>query len=369
MVGGENRASDLLDILYSAAGDPSLWMQFLEQLSKSIGAPWVGVIAIDQPAQKRLDLHFGVPDDAAQIYLDYYADKNPWVQAYRGQKLSGWAGTGSSLCPASDFEETEFYNDFCCLFDIYHACAAVLQNQEVDAAVTALRPIAQPDFDRQDVALLAELSPHLRRALLLHGKLLDLKRAVSTAGEILGTVDIALVGLDADGKVCFANGPAESILRSQRGILLENGRLTTRNPSHSADLDRLRKSAADSGNGMPSSSLTVYHEGHSLHLAFFPYRAGLQNAPSSMRVFVTITDPSAQPKSREQILSTLFGLAPAEVRIAMLLVGGMEPKEIAEHTRTTHNTVRFHLKVIYRKTKVSRQSQLVRLVSSLPGNA
>jgi DNA-binding CsgD family transcriptional regulator len=372
MVAGESRAGDLLDMLYSAAGDPSLWAQFLAELSRCMDAPWMGLIAIEPAAQtQRPDLTFGIPDDAARLYRDYYAAQDPWVRAYREQNLLGWAGTGSSLCPPLEFEKTEFYTDFVRLFDIYHVCGTVLPgDQGSDAALTALRRTAQPDFERQDVALLAELGPHVKRALLLHGRLLDLNRALSTVGQILGAVDVALVGLDADGKLRFANGLAESILRGQNGLLLENEKFTARNPRQAAHLDRLRKCAAQCGRGLPaSSSMTVQNGERPLHLTFFPYRGGHDHFPASMRVFATITDPEAQPKSREQLLSTLFGLAPAEARIAMLLVGGMEPKEIAQHTRTTQNTVRFHLKVIYRKTGVSRQSQLVRLISSLPGQA
>jgi len=51
------------------------------------------------------------------------------------------------------------------------------------------------------------------------------------------------------------------------------------------------------------------------------------------------------------------------------LCRSLRPKEISELTETTQNTVRFHLTVIYRKTGVSRQSQLVRPVSMLSGKS
>ena len=56
-----------------------------------------------------------------------------------------------------------------------------------------------------------------------------------------------------------------------------------------------------------------------------------------------------------------------DVSLAMPLVAGLEPREIAEMTRTTPDTVRFQLKSAFRKTGVRRQSELVRLVSRLPG--
>jgi DNA-binding CsgD family transcriptional regulator len=91
--------------------------------------------------------------------------------------------------------------------------------------------------------------------------------------------------------------------------------------------------------------------------------------PGQLKVLVMIADPNVQPKSRDQLLKGLFGLTPAEARVAMLLVAGLGPKEISEQMDTTQNTVRFQLKVVYRKTGVNRQSQLARLISMLPGHA
>ena len=57
-----------------------------------------------------------------------------------------------------------------------------------------------------------------------------------------------------------------------------------------------------------------------------------------------------------------FGLTPTEAEIAARLADGNNINEIANALDIRPGTVRVHLRSIYRKTRVSRQGELVRLV-------
>ncbi len=59
----------------------------------------------------------------------------------------------------------------------------------------------------------------------------------------------------------------------------------------------------------------------------------------------------------------LFDLTPAEARITGLLVEGQSVATIARAQAVTENTVRMHLKSVFAKTGVSRQSELVSLLA------
>lgn len=65
----------------------------------------------------------------------------------------------------------------------------------------------------------------------------------------------------------------------------------------------------------------------------------------------------------------MFGLTPAECRIATLLAEGLPLKRIAEIQGTQHETVRKQLRSIYQKTATNRQPELVRLLLHLPHDA
>jgi DNA-binding CsgD family transcriptional regulator len=61
----------------------------------------------------------------------------------------------------------------------------------------------------------------------------------------------------------------------------------------------------------------------------------------------------------------LYGLTPAEARIAELLVGGATPAQVATELGLRGSTVKTHLLRVYEKTGVHRQSDLIRLAASL----
>ena len=63
----------------------------------------------------------------------------------------------------------------------------------------------------------------------------------------------------------------------------------------------------------------------------------------------------------------LYGLTPSEARVANLLLEGCEVREVAERHGITLETCRFNVKRVLAKTGTRRQSELSRLMMSLPG--
>jgi DNA-binding CsgD family transcriptional regulator len=80
---------------------------------------------------------------------------------------------------------------------------------------------------------------------------------------------------------------------------------------------------------------------------------------------IFVSDPSQKVRPPDVILRVLFGLTPAESRLALLLCDGHTPRQIADLIGVSTNTLKTQLTSIYRKTGTSRQSQLVRLLGSV----
>lgn len=104
-----------------------------------------------------------------------------------------------------------------------------------------------------------------------------------------------------------------------------------------------------------------------LQVVVTPLRATDLPAALLGSVLVFLCDPEAAPSSRASILRKLYGLSPTESRLVDELTAGVELQLAAKRLRLTVHTARFHLKSIFRKTAVNRQSDLVRLVLGLPG--
>jgi len=93
--------------------------------------------------------------------------------------------------------------------------------------------------------------------------------------------------------------------------------------------------------------------------------------PQRVCALVFVTDPERTPGSPLHRLADLYGLTPAESRVAQKLMAGLSTQEVADQNAVSINTVRTQVKSLLSKTDCRRQSQLVRLlyrsVASLAG--
>jgi DNA-binding CsgD family transcriptional regulator len=80
---------------------------------------------------------------------------------------------------------------------------------------------------------------------------------------------------------------------------------------------------------------------------------------------LVIHDPSEETYLRRDILSAMFSLTSSEARLLSALSRGQTLKQYGADSHVTQNTARTHLKSVFAKTKTSRQSDLIRLISGL----
>ena len=76
---------------------------------------------------------------------------------------------------------------------------------------------------------------------------------------------------------------------------------------------------------------------------------------------VYIRDASSKSLASEVVTKQLFNLTKAETALAMELANGLSLEEAAEVLNIRRNTARAHLRSIFSKTGVRRQTELVRI--------
>jgi DNA-binding CsgD family transcriptional regulator len=81
-----------------------------------------------------------------------------------------------------------------------------------------------------------------------------------------------------------------------------------------------------------------------------------------------ISDPESSPPVTQDVLRNLYGLTPAEIRLALKLATGMSLQSAATELAISYKTARTQLAVIFRKTATSRQGELVKILLSSPLN-
>ena len=84
------------------------------------------------------------------------------------------------------------------------------------------------------------------------------------------------------------------------------------------------------------------------------------------KVAVFLSDPNLQQPISIDNLVSVYNLTPSEAQVAISLANGHSIEEIANLSHHSMHTIRSQLKSVFRKTGVSRQSELIKLLLTGP---
>jgi DNA-binding CsgD family transcriptional regulator len=298
------------------------------------------------------------------LYETHFGATDAWYLGAKGKLHTGWIADGRQLCSPDHLKTTEFYNDFLRRFGWLHQCHAIIEiEEETVSAIALLRKASSSPFGEADLRLLRFLTPHLQRAVHLHGRFVDLALHTTISDRALDGFSTAVLCL-RNGRVIFANRAAASICTEKNGIRVSSGELRCTNLSANRALQRLIGgvslfSIEDGG------SMTV-ERNNSEPLRLFVSRVSAETIlPHSANAIVFVWDPEFQSPSLSKLLQSEYGLSHAEIRLVSIISRGNSLNEASEDLHVTYGTVRSQLKSIFHKTQTKRQSQLMKLVLTL----
>lgn len=187
------------------------------------------------------------------------------------------------------------------------------------------------------------------------------RRIVSSA---LDAVPMAVVVVDRNATIRYANMAGERVLDQKDGLLVLQGRLSA---ARSADNSQLRLriesvlTEGDESGMSPWAAMRLERaDGVAWFIRIAPLGLIARPASDSNVAIVLINDPKIPSKPSAAALRQLHGLTYAEAEILGRLTMGMRLQEIARELDISVETVRTHLKAIFTKTGTSRQAELVR---------
>ena len=187
---------------------------------------------------------------------------------------------------------------------------------------------------------------------------------------VLDRLERGVVVTDAEGKVRFANGAADRLLTRGDVLDVTGGRIRGKRSADSRELLGLVQRAARTAVGddsIATDALAVSGDGDGPSLAIVaePLAAAHSDSlghRSEAGAVLFISDSEACTSPSSERLRIVYGLTPAEARLAALVVEGQDSASAALTLGVSPNTVKFHLKTIFDKVGVSRQAELVRRV-------
>jgi len=233
------------------------------------------------------------------------------------------------------------------------------------------RPKTSAPFSSEDKELLRQLVPHLGRVFKVHRLVTSLHERNAAAQHALDLIGTACITLDGQGLVLSRNRRAEALLADGGILRIKDRRMLTALSVEQRALDVCVFSACAYGAGKvsdPGSGAVVLHSGKGtpVYVSVLPYHSSWSLLESRPSALVFITTPEEQGHGEHRLWQAMFGLSPAECRVAEMMKQGVEVAEISETIKIKVDTVRYYQKSIYRKTGVRGQSQLMRLLTRIP---
>ena len=219
------------------------------------------------------------------------------------------------------------------------------------------------------IRTIRRLAPHLRHFARVRHAMANAGALSASLTALLENGRSGFVQLNGRGRILEANDRARDILLKRDGLSDAGGTLVARLPGENAELQRLLAGAliphgAQGAGG--SVKITRTKTRTPLVLEICPVRTGgAGRRARDIAVLVLLVDPAARPRIDPAFAAAVLGLSPAESRVAVDLAAGQTIAGIAVELGCGESTVRTHVRRIYRKLAVHKQTDLVRRIMSL----
>ena len=371
------RSSHIVPEIYEATIDPSHWDYVVTMIAKLTRSK----SACLYYKNKEMDVastiaQFGLPEGEHMNFNDQCDTLDDMF--CRKQK----GNVDDSICtqfyPGSNGvmqNDSDLYVDWMKPHGIYHVGGAqVVDTVNHKAGIAILRDEKAGAWTDGDLRVINEILPHLRRALNIHSEFTHLRLRQDALLKGLDRLVIGLILYDSNAQPVYINPTARAIIDGHPGMQLQDGDLFLTNPD---DERNLRKTIIDTAGIDPEDSwkqsvaIGITHPDVEapLPLLVTPMHANLITSDldyDGARVAVFLSDPNMEQPISIENLASVYKLTRSEAQVAISLANGHSIDETANSSNHSAHTIRSQLKSVFRKTGVSRQSELIKLLLTGP---
>jgi len=239
------------------------------------------------------------------------------------------------------------------------------------------RPLGQDHASAAEIALMRRLTPHLSQAMKIHMRMAIQNAEHQTRDLLVGHSTTGVAFLDVTGRVLMLNPAAEDIISDTRnGMDVRDGQILFGNAANANQTNRLIADAiaTAAGTGLKPAGAVLIHRAEGLPLTVIAVPLpqatgeveGLPISPTGPTVALLICDPNRARGLPDSLLRTVFGLTPAECRVAQALAAGQTPGEYADMAGVGIRTVRTHISRLLAKTGARNRIELMRILGGIP---
>jgi DNA-binding CsgD family transcriptional regulator len=354
---------EIIDRIYEAALVPGQWREVLDHLAALAGCSGGLVVSARDHVANRTVL----TESVRELY-EIATKEGWWSRNTRGEVLlslpSAEFHSDADHFTMQDMSREPIYRDLLWPLGWGYATATHIQIPNGDTLILSLeRRRDHGPVEREAVARLTELRPHLARSALLASRLAF--EQVRSANEAFGMTGLPSAAINVTGRIIDSNALFDQ--RFEKTAIGAGSRFKLSNADANAVLEQCLAAAQMGNDGRPMASRSIAlsrtetSEAAVLHLV--PVSGFARDLFASAAFFVILTPLDATRLAPVELIQGLFDLTAMEARVARALAGGSDIGNTAETFGISRETVRAHLKNIFSKTGFSRQTDLAAAIS------
>ncbi|MBS1793307.1 MAG: hypothetical protein JSS81_05605 [Acidobacteria bacterium] len=329
-----------------------------------------GSLSFYSAADKQFDFVATTLDQALLgEYTEYYQHVSPFRKKI-DRMAAGERFSRAAHLADGEFTQTEIYRNYFRRQDVFNFEYLIFYKEDdVAGGISFSRSRRQKNFDRAETRALDFILPHLRRAFQIHLKLTEVRRDKKILLECFEKIAQGVVVVNRAGRPVFMNERARRLLDDGDGLAIDRrGALSANSPADAKKLKACLQGLFDANGQQRFGRCGVLQMARAsgrrpLTIFVSPFvERSLNPLNSGTLAVLYISDPAAEPAAVEPVLTEIYGLTPAEAKLAAILARGATLSEAGTQLGIKQNTIRTHLKRIFSKTETNRQSELVKLI-------
>ncbi len=354
-----------LSNLGDAVLDPAQWPAVMDRICRAAGATGAFLVQADARTPD-------VPrtDSLRDFVNDYF--RNGWhtrdVRAARGAPLLLLGRSvviDQDILTKDEIAREPLYNECNLKHGLAWFAGVKVWAGPTLWAMAIQRSVKEGPFTQSEKEVLGLLSRPLSEAATLSAMIGGV--ALTSATSALDSIGEPAVALGRHGLVLESNLAAEKLFDDE--LYLRNGRLFIKDRDGSRRLAQLADhltTAPDTAPFIASPIVIRRTVRPPLIVCTLPIHGAARTPFLGARALLIFRSTGPRPGIEPALLSEVFGLTSAEARVAALVANGKCPEDIARHMNTSRATVKNQLKMVFQKTGVHRQAELVALLASFP---
>ncbi len=352
-----------VDRCYEAILQPKGWTGALDHLSSALGGSGCNFLAHDRACHTVAYMHsthMGHWNELWSLNMDWASDQCSARGAPRVRQ-GARSLLQTDLFSHDEIRYSRFHQEIAGPSGCRHWASASFM---VDGDAWCMPVYRHQPFARDDTREFIEVSRHLERIIRMSRAVVEARDRTELAA--LDRFGRAAMLVDRDGRVTRTNSVAEALMSPD--FRLCRGRLLAADPRSQDQIGALLHAIQTTPPDMflQAPMALVSRDGQAwLTIDVLPMTGRDDESFIGARAILVISDLTEVRAKTGADLQSLFGLTPAEARLAAALCGGKSVNQTALEFGVGTSTLRSHLKNIFAKTGTARQAELVAVLARI----